>query len=289
MVRAAAPFRLDILIGWCETVLFQRKNLKGIPNLYKVRTQVLQIGSEGSKIFGRLLLPMGKEGNLPTVICSHGLNSSYRATEYMIGKTLAGCGYAVYCYDFRGGSYRSRSQGDRAKMSVFTERDDLLQVLDHIRQLPFVDTNRLFLFGESQGGFVSAITADQRSDDIQAMVLYYPAFCIPEDARKRYPNVEAIPEKTGQPGNMMGKAYHEKLYDYDVYRHLAGFTKPVLMIHGDKDTVVNLPYVQRALEVYSNAHLQVLPGEGHGFSPAAIGQAAKLVYEFLKEQTEERV
>lgn len=253
---------------------------------YEIKVQELCFGEDGSRIYGRLWLPEGKEGKLPTVICSHGLNSSYRATEYMIGKSLAMAGFAVYCYDFCGGSPRSKSQGDPADMSVFTEQDDLNMVMDHIRTLPMVDTDRLFLMGESQGGFVSAITADQRSDEIKAMVLYYPAFCIPEDARNRYPNLEAIPEKTKRRANMMGRAYHEKLFDYDVYAHIAGFRKPVLILHGDRDPVVKMPYVERAASVYPNAQLKILRNQSHGFTPKGVQTAAHMVYDFLRKQME---
>ena len=251
---------------------------------HEIKAQELCFGDDGSKIYGRLWLPEGKAGKLPTVICSHGLNSSYRATEHMIGKSLAMAGFAVYCYDFRGGSPRSKSQGNPADMSVFTEQDDLNRVMDHIRTLPMVDADRLFLMGESQGGFVSAITADQRSEEIRAMILYYPAFCIPEDARNRYPNLEAIPEKTGRRGNMMGKAYHEKLFDYEVYDHIAGFNKPVLIIHGDRDPVVKMPYIERAASVYPDAQLEILRNQSHGFTPAGVSAAAHMAYDFLVEQ-----
>ena len=262
------------------------KTVQLTANPHKIKVQELCFGDDGSRIYGRLWLPEGKEGKLPTVICSHGLNSSYRATEYMIGKALAMAGFAVYCYDFRGGSPRSKSQGDPANMSVFTEQDDLNRVMDQIRQLPMVDTDKLFLMGDSQGGFVSTITAEQRSEDVKALILYYPAFCIPEDARNRYPNLEAIPEKTGRKGNMLGKAYHEKLFDYDVYEHISNFPKPVLIIHGDRDKVVKLHYAQRAKQVFPNARLKVLKGQGHGFNPAGVDAAAHMVYDFLIEQME---
>jgi len=260
--------------------------LKRSPGTFRVKKQELCIGGEGARIYGRLLLPKGAEGPLPTVICCHGLNSNFRAAEYLIGEALAKNGFAAYCFDFRGGSPHSRSQGAPADMSVFTEREDLERVIAHIREFPETDKRRLFLFGESQGGFVSAITANDCPDLFRAMVLYYPAFCIPEDARNRYPNAEAIPQNTGKKGNMMGRAYHEKLFDYDVYQHIANFSKPVMIIHGDRDTVVKLPYVRRAAELYADARLHILPGQGHGFSPAGVRQAAKLVCGFLKEQVE---
>ncbi len=263
------------------------KTVQLTANPHEIKAQELCFGDDGSRIYGRLWLPEGKEGKFPTVICSHGLNSSYRGTEHMIGKALAKCGFAVYCYDFCGGSTYSKSQGSPADMSVFTEQDDLNLVMDEIRKLPMVDTDHLFLMGDSQGGFVSAITAEQRCQDIKALILYYPAFCIPEDARNRYPNLEAIPEKTGRKGNMLGKAYHEKLFDYDVYEHIANVPMPVLIIHGDQDKVVKLHYAQRAQQVFPNAQLKVLEGQGHGFNPAGVEIAAHMVYDFLLKQMEE--
>lgn len=59
-----------------------------------------------------------------------------------------------------------------------TEVADLNAVVDMIKTLDFVDTDNIFLLGRSQGGFVSALTAAQREDDIQGMVLFYPAFVI---------------------------------------------------------------------------------------------------------------
>lgn len=48
-----------------------------------------------------------------------------------MGKCFAMSGFAVYCFDFCGGSILG--------MSIFTERDDLDAVIDHIRALDCVD------------------------------------------------------------------------------------------------------------------------------------------------------
>ena len=40
-------------------------------------------------------------------------------------KALAKKGYAVYCFDFCGGSPGSRSSGSTLEMSIFTEQKDL--------------------------------------------------------------------------------------------------------------------------------------------------------------------
>ena len=81
---------------------------------------------QGKKtIYGKIFLPQSKKKEkFPTVIYSHGFGGSY---EYGVdyAKALAKKGYAVYCFDFCGGSPGSRSSGSTLEMSIFTEQKDL--------------------------------------------------------------------------------------------------------------------------------------------------------------------
>lgn len=249
---------------------------------YEIMTQAISVRSGDHIIRGELLLPKGIDGKLPTVICSHGLGSSGKNVKNLIGMSLAMSGLAVFCFDFWGGNLHSRSGGKMWEMSVFSEQEDLNSVIDHIKSLDTTDCSRLFLLGESQGGFVTAITAAQRPDDFRAVILYYPAFCIPEDARKRHGSAENIPERENFGGSILGKVYSEKLMDYDVYDVIPAYTGPVLIIHGDNDDVVDYSYSERAKEVYQNAQLVRLPGEIHGFTGDGRKKAARLSYDFLQ-------
>lgn len=249
---------------------------------YKVNTRVMTIEAGGHTLYGKLLLPQGIQGKLPTVICSHGLGSCSGNVRKMIGMSLAMSGFAVYCFDFYGGNLRSKSGGKMWEMSVFTEQEDLNAVIDHIKNLDTTDTDRLFLLGESQGGFVTAITAAERPQDIRAVIEYYPAFCIPDDARARHGSVENIPERENFGGSILGRIYSEKLMDYDVYEVIPAYTGPVLILHGDKDEAVNISYGRKAAEVYEHAEFVCLPGEVHGFTGEGRKKAAQLSYDFLK-------
>ena len=69
-------------------------------------------------------------------------------------------------------------------MSVLTEVLDLEAVIDHVLQLPYIDAGKgVLLIGCSQGGFVSALTAARRKEQVSRLALFYPALCIPDDAR----------------------------------------------------------------------------------------------------------
>ena len=247
-----------------------------------VEVQKLLVESNGHTLYGELMLPKNCSKKLPTIICSHGFNGSYRYYRGSVGMCLAMSGFAVYCFDFYGGSVHGKSGGKMTEMSVFTERDQLNDVIAKIKTLDFVDLDHLFLWGESQGGFVTAITAAQHNEDVKAVVLFYPAFCARDDIQKRYRSLDEMPEIVDIMGKKVGKVYYEKLFDFDAYSEAAKYTGPVLIIHGDADRTVNVSYGKAAAESYQNARFEVLPGEDHGFSSQGKLKAAKLVYDFFK-------
>ena len=248
---------------------------------YEVEIRKLPITAGGHRLYGELLLPKGASGRLPTLICSHGFNGSFRYFRGFTGMALAMAGYAVYCFDFYGGSMRSRSGGKMTEMSVFTERDELNNVIAAVKALDFVDPDRLYLFGESQGGLVTALTAALHNGDVKAIVLYYPAFCAKDDMLRHYPTPESLPDRPKLMGKTLGRIYYEKLYDIDLYTEAAKYTGPVLIIHGDADRVVDVSYGRKAAAAYRKARLEILHGQDHGFNAKGKEQAVRLVHDFL--------
>lgn len=66
-------------------------------------------------------------------------------------------------------------------------------------------------------GCVAGITAPRHRDDVRAMVQYDPAFCIPDDARKRFSSVSDIPQSNKVFNRKIGQVYAEKLLDFDFF------------------------------------------------------------------------
>lgn len=60
-------------------------------------------------------------------------------------------GFVVIAADYRGGERRESSPGPSPD-GVATRLDDGLAVIEHVRQLPFIDPNRINLYGGSLGG-----------------------------------------------------------------------------------------------------------------------------------------
>jgi len=131
---------------------------------------------------------------------------------------LAAYGYAAYVFDFCGGSAggtQNRSDGSNSEMSVLTEASDLSAVLDAAKAWPFVDSDKIFLLGGSQGGLVTIITGCERQDELAGMMLMYPALSAKADSQA---NSYASPEDVPLFGGWMhvGRNYITDLWQVDL-------------------------------------------------------------------------
>lgn len=248
---------------------------------YSYATQELPAEVDGHAIYGEIYIPDGIGELMPAVIFSHGYGGTH-SIGAPYAQALAQKGFVVYCYDFRGGSSASRSDGSPLDMSVFTEKADLEAVLSMIRSLDYVDRERIFLMGTSQGGMVSAMTGAAHPEEVRGMMLLYPAFCIPENARTQFEALESVPEQVSFFSWLtVGRRYVEDVWDYDVYADVSTYEKDVLILHGDRDGTVDLSYSQRAIEEYPAAELKVIEGAGHGFSGDNFDLAVSYLLEYL--------
>lgn len=118
--------------GMVSTV--QVKATKG----YRYKSSTLKVKRGKKTIYGKIFLPKTKKKKkFPTVIYSHGFGGNYEyGMDY--AKALAKKGYAVYCFDFCGGSPDSRSSGSVLDMSIFTEQKDLESVIKSLKKKKFV-------------------------------------------------------------------------------------------------------------------------------------------------------
>lgn len=237
---------------------------------------------ESKDIFGTLYIPDNGRAKHPTVILSHGYNCIGDDMADM-AKMLAKNGVMSYTFDYCGGSTRSRSSGESVDMSIETEQDNLRKVIDMITSLDTADTDNIYLYGESQGGFVAALTGAEMPDRIAGMFLIYPAFCIVDQWLAMDP--ATMTEPFNFMGNMtLSKTFYDGVPRYDIYEHIKAFKKPVLIYQGDKDQVVNLSYAKKIDEAFPDSVLTIVEGGGHGFS----GKQRKLVLDGVTSFFNER-
>lgn len=244
-----------------------------------------QIPSGANQLRGYILKPKNTpDSRLPAVIVSHGFASNMMIS-YQYARVFVKQGYAAVCFDFcMSGS--GVSTGSSLDMSVLTEVEDLLTLLDYVKTLPFVDKEHIVLAGCSQGGLVSALAAAKRPADISALVLYYPALCIPDDARRgrlitaRF-DPQQIPEKFYAISVHLSKKYALDARTLDPYRQICTYSGPVLIVHGLEDVLVKIDYSRRAEQAYAHAKLVEVHGD-HGFIAKGFGASAAVTTQFLQ-------
>lgn len=233
-------------------------------------------------IYGMLYTPEN-ETLRGAVVMSHGYNGSHRDFDYE-AMLLSENGYLVYLYDFCGGSVGSKSRGlATTEMTLFSEKEDLIAVVGAISELEVMAGKKIYLHGGSQGGCVTALAAAELKDKIAAVALYYPALMIPDNWRDNYKTVEEIPEETDLWGMKLGRIFFTTIREFSTYDHIGGYKGPVLIIHGDRDVIVQMEVVEKAVKIYDDAKVVVLPGEGHGFTPEGTRKAAELILRFIEE------
>ena len=152
-------------------------------NTGSVITENRWLERDGQKIYGKLFLPEETDAPLPLVILSHGLGSDHRIME-PYAESFAENGFAAFVFDYIGGSEESMSDGNMTGMSVLTEAEDLTCILQSFRSDSRFSEDEIFLFGGSQGGFISAYAAGKHPDEIAGLVLLYPAFNLQDICRK---------------------------------------------------------------------------------------------------------
>ena len=227
------------------------------------------------KIVGKAFVPDGA-GSFPAVIFSHGFGSNFRELMHH-GEGFAENGIVCVFFDFCGGGLNSLSDGKMTEMTPLTEVDDLTAVLNEVANLPYVDPEKIFLQGESMGGLVSAYVAAHNADKVKGLILWYPAFVIPDDAKRR------IAAGSHDVFNMpIGAKYDTDAVSMGLWTEIVKYRGPVHIIHGDDDLVVPIIYSEKANHLYSDCYLTVIPGAGHGYNDRDSVTAMQLSIDFVR-------
>lgn len=243
---------------------------------------------DGLTIRGTEYRPEGE--NLPIAVVSHGfMANSMTVVQY--AKMLARMGYAAYCFDFCGGCVlMGQSDGATTDMSVITETKDLKAVIDYACGLSYTDESNITLMGCSQGGFVSSLVAAELDDKISNLILFYPAFSIPDDARKGKMmfaefDPENIPETIDCGPMKLGRCYVADVIELNPFKEIVSYSGNVLIVHGTDDNIVDVSYAERAYEAYisrccdGQTELQIIDGAGHMF----MSKYDKIAQNYLKD------
>lgn len=223
-----------------------------------------------------------KEGKVPAVIFSHGYNENmenYQETaEYYSNQ-----GFAFIRISFCGGGPLDTSGYPSTEMSILTEIEDLYALFNEISSWERIDKENIFLFGDSMGGLVSALTAAKLGDKVKALLLLFPALGVPEGWAGMFAKAEDMPEPMDFMGLPLGRKFYIDACKINTFETISAYEGPVLIMHGLEDPVA--PYInsEKALTIFKNAKLRLFHKEGHGFSDYGSRRMEAMAMSFIEE------
>lgn len=169
---------------------------------------------------------------VPVVIYTHG-QSGYATNFSAIYTRLAEQKIAAFSFECCGGN-RSGAKSEGAKLfpANYTSRmTDLETVLAKVKTLDYVDTDRIFLFGESYGGIVSSFVAINHNE-IPGLILL----------------------STGVDDSLLGREEGDETYlpEYDVenpYEAIKSYEGDVICFNGQQDFAHD--FGENQIEIYN--------------------------------------
>jgi uncharacterized protein len=183
--------------------------------------------ASGNKLNGWMLKP---KGVIPkaTLLHFHG-NAGCLLVQYQAIAPLLQYGYQAFLFDYSGFGF---SEGSATRRNVLA---DAYAALDYVKTRKDVAGTRLVLYGQSLGGHLSAVVASQRQTDIDALVIE-GAFSSHKDI-----GADIVP--------VLGRIFVAE--QYNGFRSLRNYRKPVLVIHSSEDDVIPFRMGQK---LYENAN-----------------------------------
>jgi uncharacterized protein len=203
------------------------KNRKDTINLDFTIESVVFKSSNGNNLNGWLLKPKDTTSTI-TLLHFHG-NAGFLLSQYQAMTPLLKYGFQIFVFDYSGFGF---SEGKATRKNVLIDGNS---ALNYVKSRDDVKKTKLVIYGQSLGGHLSAVVAQQRQADIEGLVI--------EGAFSSHKDIAA--KTAGVFGRIL---VSEK---YSAYKSIQQFKKPVLVIHSTEDETIPFSMGQK---IFSNAN-----------------------------------
>ncbi|MCR4643544.1 MAG: lysophospholipase [Lachnospiraceae bacterium] len=245
----------------------------------------MHIDCDGVKLNAYLDMPKNPADKCPLCIIIHGFTGHSEERHIVaVQEALNEIGVATLRADMYG---HGKSDGKFEDHTLFKWLTNILAVVDYARSLDFVTD--LYMAGHSQGGLAVMLAAAMERDRIKALIPLSPAAMIPEIARtgellgiKFDP--EHIPDELDAwDGRKLKGNYARVAQTIRVEDYVEKYTRPVLIVHGDRDEAV--PYETSVVfsGQYKDCKLVTIPGDTHCYDHH-LELVTEAVKDFMLEQ-----
>ena len=204
--------------------------------------------SDGLTIVGELYLPAGRTGTFPALVICHGIPAKVKGPDDrgypLLAERFCQEGFEVLIFNFRGAGL---SEGD---FDILGWARDLAEGLDDLTLRPEVDPKRIFLMGFSGGAAVSIYVAAHRKDVAALVSCASPAEFRDlitgkglDDFLVHARDAGIIRDPAFPPSRENWKKSFQTVRPVDWIDKIP--PRPLLIIHGTRDEVVNVSHAQR--------------------------------------------
>lgn len=188
---------------------------------------VLFESSNGNNLNGWVLKPKNVKPTI-TLLHFHG-NAGFLLSQYERITPMIKYGFQIFVFDYSGFGF---SEGKATRKNVLIDANS---ALSYVKSRSDINDTKLVIYGQSLGGNLSAVVANERQVDIDGLVI--------EGAFSSHKDIAA--ERAG----IFGRVFVSE--KYSAYKAIRNFTKPVLIIHSKQDEVV--PF-EMGLKIFDNAN-----------------------------------
>jgi dipeptidyl aminopeptidase/acylaminoacyl peptidase len=227
--------------------------------------QVIFKSLDGLEIHGQLFVPRGRTRPGPALIFTHGgpsrqmllgfhpmdaYNFMYAANEY-----LASRGYVVLSVNYRLSIQYGRAFREPANAGPLgaSEYQDVVAGAKYLQSLPYVDPQKVGLWGGSYGGYLTAMGLARNSDIFKSGV--------------DYAGVHDWSAFFGGRAGSASDSTRNTAYQASPVASIDKWTSPVLLIHADDDRNVQFAQTVNLVHLLRDHHIPyeqiVFPDEVH--------------------------
>lgn len=181
---------------------------------------VMFTSKNGNKLNGWLIKSKNVKADV-TLLHFHG-NAANMLYQVQAIAPLAKKGFQIFMFDYSGFGF---SEGKATRQNV---RIDANSALDYIKSREEVKNTKLVIYGQSLGGHLSAVVANDRQADIDALVI--------EGAFSSHHDVGAYMVRRMM---LIGGIARVFMKDgYSAKKSIKNYKKPLLVVHSTEDEVI---------------------------------------------------
>lgn len=219
--------------------------------------------SDGLRVPGFIIKPKS-EGVYPVIIFNRGGQKEYGKIDENLLEGLvfvAAEGYVVVASQYRG-------LPDFEGADEFGGADvhDVLNLFPLINQLPYADTDNVFMVGMSRGGMMTYLAIKEGAPIKAAAVIGAPSDLIQLYHQREYRMKTVLEDSIGGTPQEKEEEYKER----SAYYWPEKITVPVLILHGTNDSQCDVSHAYKLAEELENLGMEyelvIYPGDDHGLS-----------------------